>query len=327
MEAEGSWEPIEAVDAACVILLRDSPDGVETYLVTCPERSPFGPVAFPGGPVAAEDDDPLPWSGPPATEWGARWGDDVGSARRVAVTAIRELFEITGVLLAGQDGHSTAETMDGRDWLAVRQQVLARQLGFKEMLERRRLALRTDLLWPIARWATPDFLHRRYDIRYFAVILPERQTVTELPGHPRPGAWVPLKRLAAHIRPDGAAPSRGGDASSEREGLEPDSWLGDTIGARSTAGKPQSVLLSANVSCLIQELAGVRSVVEAIAHPGDLGLRQPQLRRDDDGTFQLVVAPSIRHGRTRERAEAHGGWRERGRADAGAGTTKAARQP
>lgn len=302
-EAHGELTPVTPVDAAGVVLLRDSPEGVETYLLTQPWRSPFGPVAFPGGPAEVFDDEPLPWVGPSSTEWASRWKDDVGTSRRVLVAAVRELFEQTGILLAGQDQHTTVETVDGRDWSRVREDLLADEIRFRELLERRRLVLRTDLLWPLARWLTPEFLHRRYDIRYFAVILPERQTVSSLAERPRPGAWVPLARVAAAMPASGApgADRPPGTGQSVVQGHAHDErmWLGETIGSPHTVGKPQADLLSANVSCLIQDLADVRSVIEAIAHRNNVLPQQPQLRREEDGAYYLVVPPRERLTRTR----------------------------
>lgn len=265
-EAGGGLRPVTPVDAASIILIRDSPEGVQIYLCTHPQRSPFGPVAFPGGAVDGADDEHLPWSGPPATEWGRRWNDDVGVTRRTVVAAARELFERTGILLAGTDNYSTVETGDGRDWAAARESILARRESMRDLLETRHLTLRTDLLWPVARWVTPEFLHRRYDTRFFAVILPERQMVTDLTEHPRPGVWVSMEQLAAE-----------------------DTWLGDTLQAPHTVGRLRSELLGATMSGLLQDLASARSVVEIIARPRDLSPRMPSLAADPQHGYHLVL--------------------------------------
>lgn len=265
-EADGGLRPVTPVDAAGIILLRDGPGGVETYLTTHAQRSPFGPVAFPGGPVDAADDEPLPWTGPSSIEWGRRWHDDVGVTRRTVVAAARELFERTGILLAGAEPHSTVETGDGRDWADARQNILSRHESMRHLLESRHLRLRTDLLWPVARWVTPEFLHRRYDNRFFAVILPERQKVTDLAEHPRPGLWVTMQQLTTE-----------------------NTWLGDTLGAPHTVGRPLSELLGATMSGLLQDLASARSVVEIIARPRDLSARMPLLASDGGCGFQLVL--------------------------------------
>lgn len=265
-EADGDLRPVTPVDAAGIILLRDGAAGVETYLSTHAQRSPFGPVAFPGGPVDAADDEPLPWTGPSSIDWGRRWNDDVGVTRRTVIAAARELFERTGILLAGTDPHSTVETGDGRDWAAARGNILSRRESMRQLLETRHLTLRTDLLCPVARWVTPEFLHRRYDTRFFAVILPERQMVTDLPEHPRPGLWVTMDQLAT-------------------EGT----WLGDALGAVHTVGRTRNELLGATMSGLLQDLASARSVVEIVARHRDLSARMPLLALDDEHGYQLVL--------------------------------------
>lgn len=281
LEADGALPAVTPVDAAGIILLRDSPEGVETYVSVHARRSPFGPVAFPGGPVDALDDEPLPWIGPTSIEWGRRWGDDVGTARRAVVGAVRELFEMTGILLAGPDKYSIVETGDGRDWFPARERVRARDLSLRELVETRYLKVRTDVLWPVARWTTPEFLHRRFDTRYFAVILPERQAVTELPADPRPGLWVPVRRLTTHLSPNGSDPVPGGAET------RPDTWLGDTLGSPITVGKQQAELIGASMSSLLHDLASARSVVEVIARPYDLAARTPRLGVEADGGYRL----------------------------------------
>ncbi|MDO5618574.1 NUDIX hydrolase [Kocuria sp.] len=291
--SEGQLTPVTPLDAAGLMLLRDSPDGVETYLTTHAQRSPFGPVAFPGGPVDGDDDDPLPWVGPSSTAWGRRWCDDVGVTRRTVVAAARELFERTGILLAGPDMYSTVETGDGRDWMVGREEVLARTLTMGQLLDSRHLKLRTDLLWPVARWVTPEFLHRRYDTRFFAVILPERQSVTQIPNHPKPGLWATVDRLVAHLEEP-----QTGQVDSRADRM--DTWLGDTLGLPQTVGRSQRDLLGATMSGLLQELAAARSVVEVIARPRDLSPQVPDLAVETDGSYELVLPRRPRRHRPRQ---------------------------
>ena len=60
------------------------------------------------------------------------------------------------------------------------------QLG--EVLGRRGLVLRADLLTPWARWITPEASPRRFDTWFFAAALPPGQTATAAPeGHADPG--------------------------------------------------------------------------------------------------------------------------------------------
>lgn len=104
----GERTPRAARYASSVVLLRDSPTGLETWLGYRPGSSPLGVLAFPGGSLEPSDDEPVGWLGPSPQHWAEQMGtDDVGLARRHVVGAIRELFEETGVLLAGPDAAST----------------------------------------------------------------------------------------------------------------------------------------------------------------------------------------------------------------------------
>ncbi len=55
-----------------------------------------------------------------------------------------------------------------------------RQLTLAELLSRRGLVLRADLLVPWARWITPEGEPRRFDARFFAAAVPAGQLAT---GH------------------------------------------------------------------------------------------------------------------------------------------------
>ncbi|MDO4253849.1 MAG: NUDIX hydrolase [Kocuria sp.] len=273
-EANGQLAPVTPVDAVGVVVLRDGPRGAQTFLCAHPPRSPFGPLAFPGGTADPVDDEPLPWIGPSARDWARRWHDDVGAIRRSVVAAARELFERTGVLVAGSDKYSTVVTGDGREWATARENVADRSWSMRHVLEMRRLRLRTDLLWPIARWISPEFLHRRYDTRFFAVILPERQNITGLPGQSKPGVWVDVDQLN-----------------------QPQSWVPEVLG-HSASDIDQGRLFAAATMELVQDLSAARSVVEIIAKPRDLSARMPVLSTGPDGDFWLTVPPLAKRRRT-----------------------------
>ena len=77
-------------------------------------------------------------------------------------------------------------------------------MSFGELLGRRGLVLRADLLTPWARWITPEVSPRRFDTWFFAAALPPGQTATAAPeGHADPGesesgTWLrPAAALAA----------------------------------------------------------------------------------------------------------------------------------
>ncbi|MCU1554607.1 MAG: hydrolase, partial [Arthrobacter sp.] len=165
----GERTPRAARLASSVVLLRDSPTGLETWLGYRPGSSPLGVLAFPGGSLEASDDDAVGWLGPSPQHWAEQMGtSDVGLARRHVVGAVRELFEETGVLLAGPDLATTVEGNSTPEWMRAREAVANQEKSFTDVLAKRGLKVRTDLLKPLVNWLSPDFAHRRFNTRYFA---------------------------------------------------------------------------------------------------------------------------------------------------------------
>lgn len=281
LDPEQDTAAVTAQDAACTVLLRDSPQGVETYLCAHELRSPFGSVAFPGGRVIGADDDPMPWSGPTGKQWASLLQEDVGDARRAVMAAARTLFVSTGVLLAGRRSDSTITMTGGHDWMSVREEVAAGERSLADLLLERRLVLRTELLRPMARWVTAEFVHRRFDLRCFLVILPERQHPSPLRSRDRPGAWVsPEQILRARQADTGfAAAARSGEpgltAQEALGGCEPHPDL--------------HRLLTPFTLLLLEDLAGAGSAIAAAAHRPRLAPRMARLDRDDDGRLCFAV--------------------------------------
>ena len=92
--------------SSTVMLLRDKASGASGFQVFMQQRAStmaFVPdaVVFPGGSFDPVDDaHDIPWEGPNVSEWASLMGCDEETARRALVTAAREVFEETGVLLA-----------------------------------------------------------------------------------------------------------------------------------------------------------------------------------------------------------------------------------
>jgi 8-oxo-dGTP pyrophosphatase MutT (NUDIX family) len=166
--------------------------GVEVYLLLRTQALEFAPGAcvFPGGSVDARDAEPgiaeTGWAGPAPAEVGHLLGVPAERARALVCAAVRETFEESGVLLAGP---SPAELVSDRADLARdRRALLDGSLSLSELLGRRGLLLRADLLTPWARWITPEISPRRFDTWFFAAALPPGQMATAAPeGHADPG--------------------------------------------------------------------------------------------------------------------------------------------
>jgi 8-oxo-dGTP pyrophosphatase MutT (NUDIX family) len=209
--------------AATVVLLRPSGETFQVYVLKRATTMVFGGVyAFPGGRVDPSDR--------PETlrdDWATRLGVSDEEARAVVGAAARELFEEAGVLLAGPRDEADRTVSDGSlsgvvslggpeaeaeqddeepatvvgdvseaDWEADRAAVVARELSMTELLGRRGLRLRDDLLFPWARWITPEFEPKRFDTWFFVALLPESQSARDVSGEADDAQWIDLDQHA-----------------------------------------------------------------------------------------------------------------------------------
>lgn len=165
--------------SASVLLLRDGAQGVEVFVQRRASTMAFAPdvLAYPGGGVDPRDVD-VPWAGPRPSAWAELLRMSGRQARQVVLAAVRELFEECGVLLAGAEGGALVDSStDPADPSGQRDRaaVLARSVSLAEVLTRRRLVLRADLLSAVGRWITPECEPRRYDTVFFAAGMPSGQ--------------------------------------------------------------------------------------------------------------------------------------------------------
>ena len=192
--SDGSKEPVEPRDAATVVLLRSGADGPELYLLRRQVTMEFagGMCVFPGGGVDPRDfDHEIAWAGPSPAEWAERLGTDEATARALVCTAVRETFEESGVLLAGESADSVVADTTGADWEADRVALEKRELAMTEFLDRRGLVLRTDLLGAWSGWLTPIFEPRRYRTWFFVAELPEGQRTRDVSTESDHVVWLP----------------------------------------------------------------------------------------------------------------------------------------
>ncbi|HEY2442756.1 MAG TPA: NUDIX hydrolase [Streptosporangiaceae bacterium] len=215
--ADRSAEPARPRDAATVMLLRPAAvsraavdghtadgsrtaddgrtaaGGLEVYMLRRKQSMPFAPGAsvFPGGSVDRRDSDSeVAWSGPGVAQW-ARWlGTSAELARGLLCAAVRETFEESGVLLAGPAAGGVT-LPPAAELEPDRLALLDRSLSLAEMLARRGLVLRSDLLKPWAQWITPAAETRRYDARFFAALLPAGQQTADIRDEADQVGWLP----------------------------------------------------------------------------------------------------------------------------------------
>ncbi len=156
-----------------------------------------GAYVFPGGSVDPRDaDEQLGWAGPDAAEWGRIFDAPPELARALVCAAVRETFEESGVLLAGESADSVVADTTSDEWEADRHALLDHSVSLAGLLARRGLVLRADLLRPWSRWITPVMEPRRFDTRFFAAALPAGQRTRDVGGEASEVAWVtPAKAL------------------------------------------------------------------------------------------------------------------------------------
>lgn len=277
----GARAPSKPRQASSVVLLKDSPSGLQTFLTYRPGGSPLGAVAFPGGTIEAADDDVTDWVGPSPAVWAKSLGiADIGLAKRHVVAAIRETFEETGILLAGPDASSLVENNSGPEWMRARESIAGQETTFATLLGRYGLALRTDLLKPLSHWLSPDFAHRRFDTRYFAAATPINQQPSLLTSKGVWGRWV----SAADILADRATTA-----------------LGDEVGQPLTAGLTLGDLVVPGVEIILEKIAAARGCIAYLNHKRPINEYQPRLIGEDPETFALEVFTASEGGACRER--------------------------
>jgi len=197
--ADGSVTPAEPRSASTVVLLRDGdgkPGGLDVYLLRRHVGMEFaaGMCVFPGGGVDRRDAELAPalWAGPTADEWAARMGCSAAEATELVCAAVRETFEESGVLLAGTADAVVADTT-GDDWEADRVALETRELSLTELLQRRDLVLRTDLLTVLGGWLTPVFEPKRFRTWFFVATLPSGQVTRDVSTESDKVAWLPVR--------------------------------------------------------------------------------------------------------------------------------------
>lgn len=189
-------EPPAVRPAATVQLVRDAADGVEVFMLRRVSSMAFAPQAwvFPGGGVDARDSEgeasDLPWAGPSPAQWAQRLGCDETLARALVCAAVREVFEECGVLLAGPSPDTVVGDLRDESWGRDRAGLLAREHSLAQLLVRRGLVLRSDLLGVRAHWVTPPFEPRRYDTWFFSALLPDGQVPDDDTTEADVAQWV-----------------------------------------------------------------------------------------------------------------------------------------
>lgn len=181
-------EPVVPALASTVILMRDTPNGYEVFMVRRHVRSDFAAdvYVFPGGKVDEGDRVSAPYR---ESEQIARLSAD---AYVVKQAAVRELFEEAGVLLAYErDGQVVDTTRDEvGEYDRWRRDLHGGAVGMQQFASDKQLCYAHDLLHAFSHWITPVNLPRRFDTWFFTARMPDRQQSLHDAVETTAGAWM-----------------------------------------------------------------------------------------------------------------------------------------
>lgn len=178
-------EPAPTRPAATVLLLRDTPQGVEVLMTRRSMTASFaaGAYVFPGGGVDAAD--------ALAHGHATRRASQSDLHLTQAIAAIRESFEELGVLLArhGHGGYATSQDIAALD----------RKAPLAAQCRERGLTLAGDQVFVLAHWVTDRDMPRRFDVPFLVARMPEGQSPIADESEQFDPVWVrPSEALARH---------------------------------------------------------------------------------------------------------------------------------
>ncbi len=157
----------EPVPAATILMLRDSSDGLQVFMVVRHHQIDFasGALVFPGGKVAAGDG---------AVRSRCIGAEDLNDTQlAIQVAAIREAFEECGILLASETGSQKVIDNARLTPLGHYQLPLSKgEMTISEFLEKEDLTLRLDLLHKFSHWITPEMMPKRFDTHFYLAVAP-----------------------------------------------------------------------------------------------------------------------------------------------------------
>jgi recombination protein RecT len=182
-------EPAAVLPAATVLLLRDTPEGLEVLMTRRSAGASFAPGAyvFPGGRI--EEADAV------AQAVATRRPTQGDLQLTQSVAAVRECFEELGVLLAR---HADGRPVDPAVVTAMDRSTTS-AVALAEQCAAHGLLLATDQVYALAHWITDRDLPKRFDVPFLVARMPEGQTPTADESEQFEPCWVrPADALARH---------------------------------------------------------------------------------------------------------------------------------
>ncbi|KZT69794.1 hypothetical protein DAEQUDRAFT_726103 [Daedalea quercina L-15889] len=179
----------------------------------------------------------------------------------IGMTAIREVFEETGLLLAAKVMRRGGRPSDAEMDLA-REEVHAQRQLFKDFLSQHNLELDLSLLWPFTQWVTPPTLARRFHTQFYLAFLED-------------------------------APSSGFKSGRKQERLPTPDGEQEVIAARFV--HPQTALADARankIALMPPQVYLLTTIADILAENENAEAQQERLRDLSQGVFgRMVVQP------------------------------------
>ena len=181
--------------ATTVLLLRDSSDGLEVFMVERHRQIDFagGAIVFPGGRLDDADGDPVLLSHCSGHE------DQTSEEVAFRLCGIRETFEEAGVLLARHGDNS--ELVGGEHISTLRKKyrdaLHEGEITLKDLAEAESLRYACDEMAAYSHWVTPAGRPKRFDTMFYAARVPEDQLASHDDIESVDSIWItPAQALA-----------------------------------------------------------------------------------------------------------------------------------
>jgi len=184
MSAPADAPPPKTRTAASLIVLRDSPGGVQVLMLRRAERpgdQNGGATVFPGGLLDASDRGHYErCNGLDDATASARLGLPADGLH-YWVAAVRECFEESGLLFATNEAGAMVDlhALPADEVVALRRALHANQTGMAEVCQHFGVRLATDRLAYYSHWITPKGLPKIFDTRFFITEAPAGQSAQE----------------------------------------------------------------------------------------------------------------------------------------------------
>lgn len=265
-DADVTSEPEVPRAASTVVLLRDSPEGLQCFLARTlddPGIEERDRLVFPMAEVRADEATRVPLSvWQPNKMASTLHMSNATKALQYYVAAARALLQTCGLLLADDVDSALISERDTPLWDRSRRDVVSGRVSFPDMLAERELRMRADLLHPWMRWVNARSQLKRFDTMVFVCSVPPGQQVDFVTSTHSWGGWMTPAEALSDVR-----------------------WA--------TADA-----MPAMVRIMLEDLATIRTVGMAMVRVNDVGPLLPEVSCEEGGWRLRVALPDTMSGKT-----------------------------